>query len=113
MTQPNHDTAFSFDFEQITHVAKEFRGNLYPPPPPSFLTPECRVCYEIPCMMSVLYTTFRCEKGLCGGAWDVKATAQKEQANTRTISGLFSRSVLSSLFYPYIILNHSGNANTL
>lgn len=78
MTQQEDDTAFSFDFEQITHVAQEFTGNLHPHPPPSFLTPESRVCYEIPRVMSGLPTTFPCEEGLCRAAWDMKATAQKE-----------------------------------
>lgn len=71
------------------HVAQELTGNLHPHPPPSFLTPESRVCYEIPRVMSGLPTTFPCEEGLCRAAWDMKATAQKEWANTRTILRLF------------------------
>lgn len=36
-----------------------------------------------------LPTTFPCEEGLCKAAWDTKAIAQKDRANTRTIIRLF------------------------
>lgn len=78
MTQQEHDIAFSFDFDQITHIVEEFTGNFHPHPPPSFMTSENRVCYEIPPVMSGLPTTFPCEEGLCKAAWDTKATAQRE-----------------------------------
>lgn len=75
--QQDNDTAFSF--EQITKVfAKEFTGEFQPHPPPPFLTPESRVCYEILRVMSGLPTTFPCEEGLCKAAWDMKATMSQE-----------------------------------
>lgn len=56
--QHDHDTAFSFDFDGFTRAALECTKNLHSDLPPPFLTPESRVCYEIPQMMSALPTTF-------------------------------------------------------
>lgn len=87
---------------------KRHNGILHPQPPPSFLTPERRVCYEIPPVMSgAAYDLFHVKEVFCRAPWDAEAVGQ-DQNNIRIVP----RAGLSTALHPVIIPNRTFHANT-
>lgn len=103
-----HDEAAGAWHSILLTDYKRHIGILHPQPPPSFLAPEKRVCYEIPPVMSgAAHDLFHVKEVFCRAPWDAEAVGQYKN-NIKIVP----RALLSTALHPVIILNRTWNVNT-